>query len=188
MHAGRERGVQALRQTLCDNRFRRHCNDCSRVCLQRLYIGQLLSSKIDVCTAGLVPSTIEPERICSRPIPARLCRIVIVIARHQRHICGTLCPCLGFPLGNWSACRHFGEWKRSLPAAIWLFHFLEMGDALPELVGEADWRPVSRAMLGEGLRVRTDSCDYVHLSEEVRICFMDNHKARLAERLVPAQG
>ncbi len=62
---------------------------------------------------------------------------------------------------------------RTLPAAIWLFHFLDMGEALPELVGEADWRPVSRAMLGKRLRVRRDTEYYLHLSisKDFRVCF-----------------
>lgn len=62
---------------------------------------------------------------------------------------------------------------RALPAAIWLFHFLDMGETLPELVGEADWRPVSRAMLGKRLRVRRDADYHLHLliSKDIRVCF-----------------
>jgi len=47
-----------------------------------------------------------------------------------------------------------------------------MGEALPELVGEADWRPASRAMMGERLRVRRDAGYYSHLSNGVRIFFI----------------
>jgi hypothetical protein len=62
---------------------------------------------------------------------------------------------------------------RALPAAIWLFHFLGMGETLPEPVGEADWRPVSRAMLGKRLRVRRDADYHLHLSisKDIRVCF-----------------
>jgi hypothetical protein len=48
-----------------------------------------------------------------------------------------------------------------------------MGEALPEPVGEADWRPVSRAMLGKRLRVRRDADYHLHLSisKDIRVCF-----------------
>ena len=61
----------------------------------------------------------------------------------------------------------------ALPAAIWLFHFLDIGEALPEPVGEVDWRPVSRAMLGKRLRVRRDADYDLHLSisRDIRVCF-----------------
>lgn len=185
MHARRKCGVQTLRQTLCDNRFGRDCNDCSRVCLQGLYTGQLLVPKRVVYAVGLVPSATGPKKICSRPILARLYRRATVIGRRQRHICGKLCPCSGVLLLDRSARERVIEGTSGLPAAIWLFHFLEIGEALPELVGEADWRPVSRAMVGEGLRVQREGCYRVHVSEEGRTCisFIDIHKAPSCSRL-----
>jgi hypothetical protein len=64
-----------------------------------------------------------------------------------------------------------------------------MGEALPELVGEADWRPASRAMMGERLRVRRDAGDYSHLSNGVRIFFIENHKTGVTKvLLLAAQG
>ena len=135
-----------------------------------------LFCKIEGFNSGLVPSIDEPKRKCSPPIPARLYRRATVISQHQRHICGKLCLCLGVHLAGRSVCNAFSWQRGALPATIWLFHFLEMGEALPELVGEADWRPASRAMMGERLRVRRDAGHYLHLSNGVRIFFIGNQQ------------
>lgn len=129
--------------------------------------------KIRPLDFALVPSTAEPRRKCNPPIPARLYRTATMISRRQRHTCGRPCPCLGAHLGRKSALyRSSLEQRGPLPAAIWLFHFLEMGEALPELVGEADWPPASRAMLCEGLRVRRDAGYHLHLSSVACVCFI----------------
>jgi hypothetical protein len=77
--------------------------------------------------------------------------------------------------------------RSTVPAAIWLFHFLEIGEALPELVGEADWRPASRAMLRERLRVRRGAGYRLHISSVERVCCIVVGLC-LVEARPPAQG
>jgi hypothetical protein len=64
-----------------------------------------------------------------------------------------------------------------------------MGEALPELVGEADWRPASRAMLDERLRVRGDAGYHLHLSRWVTMCtcFIESHRV-VSQKALLAQG
>ena len=147
-----------------------------------------LFPKAETDNFGWVPSIDEPKMKCNPPIPARLCRRVTVTSRHRRHICGKLCPYWGAHLVQSQPTASSVEPRSGLPAAIWLFHFLEMGEALPELVGEADWRPASRAMMSERLRVRRDAGHYLHLLNGVCACFMGNHKTGVTEEILTAQG